>query len=318
MSEKVDPLEAALLARLLVRSRRPPSESEVVKSVVALFGAAATSERIRHALEQLASEGMREAGEMSLTEQGRRRAIEVLELSARDVPTRWPALRARLAELALGKRGRGRPMTASAIRAAALSAKLGLPGDTPGEIFDALAARELGMPGKRLTMANVRAHVLSRALGIDSLRDPKRIGAYATAKVLDVPRTDAASIRDAVLRDWLGSPPPPKKTVAKAPSELDAFATVVKELARENVEGRFGRHKVFIAPLWARARTEATLGGLSETEFKAKLVDAHRAGLLRLSRADLTPAMTPEIVAASEVPYLNAVFHFVDLEGSLS
>lgn len=317
MSEPIDPLETAILARLLVRSRKPPSERDVVKSVAALFGAAATSERIRQALDQLASAGMRATGEMSLTEQGRRRAIEILELSARDVPARWPALRARLAELALGERGRGRPMTASAIRAAALSAKLGLPGATPSEILDALAARELGMPGKRLTMANVRAHVLSRALGIDSLRDPKRIGAYATAKILDVPRTDAASVRDAVLRDWLGSPPP-KKTIKEAPSELDAFATVVKELARANVEGRFGRHKVFIAPLWARARTEATLGRLSETEFKAKLVDAHRAGLLRLSRADLTPAMAPEIVAASEVPYLNAVFHFVDLEGSLS
>ncbi len=57
---------------------------------------------------------------------------------------------------------------------------------------------------------------------------------------------------------------------------------------------------------------------MSEDEFKAKLVEAHRSGLLRLSRADLTPAMAPEVVADSEVPYLNAVFHFVDLEGTLS
>jgi hypothetical protein len=39
---------------------------------------------------------------------------------------------------------------------------------------------------------------------------------------------------------------------------------------------------------------------------------------LRLCRADLTPAMAPDLVSASEVSYLNAVFHFVDLEGVLS
>lgn len=316
MSEKVDPIEAAVFARLLVKSKKPPTEAEVTKSVAALFGRDASSGTIRAALERLEDTGMRKSGAMILTEKGKKHALALLDLSPREIPSRWSALKGRLTELALGRRGR---LTASAVRAAALSAKLGLSPDmaSPAAVLDAWAARELGMTGKRLTVANVRAHVLSRALGIESLRDPKRIGAIATAKVLDVPRTDATTVRDAVLRDWLGGAPK-KKVKLEAPSELETFASVVKELARENVDGRFGRHKVFIAPLWARACKEASLGRLSESEFKAKLVDAHRAGLLRLSRADLTPAMAPEVVAASEVPYLNAVFHFVDLEGSLS
>jgi hypothetical protein len=92
----------------------------------------------------------------------------------------------------------------------------------------------------------------------------------------------------------------------------------VKALAHEATDGRFGRHKVFIAPIWERARSVVPFCRMSESEFKARLVEAHRAGLLRLSRADLTPAMAPELVAASEAPYLNGVFHFVDLEGTVS
>lgn len=308
-----DPVETAVLARLVVKSKKPPTQAEVMKSVGALFGGDGSAvERIRHALERLEASGLRSPGAMTLTEEGKNRALSLLDLNDRTVPSRWPAVKARLTEIALG----GRKMSASAIRAAALSAKLGVEGKSasPAAVLDAYAARELGMNGKKLSVANVRAHVLTRALGIDSLRDPKRIGAVATAKVLDIARTDATSIRDAVLRDWL-TPPAPATAKETSSFDLDVFASTVKEVARESEE-RFGRNKVFIAPIWERARVR--FRSLSETEFKTKLVDAHRAGLLRLCRADLTPAMSREMVVASEVSYLNAVFHFVDLEGTLS
>lgn len=320
MSERSDPVETAVLARLLVKSKKPPTEGEVVRSVGALLGSDGhAGERVRTALAGLEAKGLREPGAMTLTEEGKSRALTLLALSARAIPARWPAVKARLTEVALGRTGGGRSMTASAIRAAALSAKLGLDAESasPASVLDAWAARELGMKGQKLSIANVRAHVLTRALGIDSLRDPKRIGAVATAKVLDVARTDATSIRDAVLRDWLTPPAKESASANASPSDLDSFASTVKELARESEE-RFGRSKVFIAPIWERARAQASFESLSEHDFKSKLIDAHRAGLLRLSRADLTPAMSREMVAASEVPYLNAVFHFVDLEGTLS
>lgn len=61
---------------------------------------------------------------------------------------------------------------------------------------------------------------------------------------------------------------------------------------------RFGR-KVFIAAL-----------GLSEA-MRQRLVEAHRAGLLVLSRCDLVQVFDPELVKASEVRYLTGEFHFV-------
>ena len=41
-------------------------------------------------------------------------------------------------------------------------------------------------------------------------------------------------------------------------------------------------------------------------------MEAHRQGELRLARADLVAAMDPELVARSEIGYLNATFHFVE------
>lgn len=53
---------------------------------------------------------------------------------------------------------------------------------------------------------------------------------------------------------------------------------------------------------------------LSLPDFKAKLVAAHREGALRLARADLVAAMDEGLVARSETTYLNATFHFVEVE----
>lgn len=286
---------------------------------------------------------------MTLTKNGTKKASAVLGLRGETTP-KWNLLKGILVELALGKKLRGpraRALSAGAIRAAALARKLGIDsGSTsPSDVLDAWAARELGMADKRLTTANVRAHVLARAIGIGALRDPKRIGTVATAHVLGVPRMNATTVREAVFRDWLAATnepadrngrvrpsEPSKPSEPSAPSDgnhrnqrtertqtgdLRTFADVVKAAALEVPAARFGRHKVFIGPIWNRLRENARLE-MKEGEFKAKLVEAHRAGLLRLSRADLTPAMGADLVSASEVSYLNAVFHFVDLEGVLS
>lgn len=311
----VDPVETALLARLLVSSRRSPSEAEVLKSLRPLIGA--SDGRLRTTLARLEADGLR-SSDMRLTAKGKQRICDALGVSAERPPTQWRAVKARLVEVALGHTAtrRSRPLTAANVRAAALAGKLGLPSAaSPTDVLDAWAARELGMGDQRLTIANVRAYALSRALGIGALRNPKHIASIASAKVLGVPRTDANTVRDAILRDWLVEP----KRTPVAADDLSGFASRVKDVARGmNDDNRFGRFKVFIAPIWQRMRAASSLEPMSEGDFKEKLVAAHRAGFLRLTRADLTPAMAPQLVAASEVPYLNAVFHFVDLEGTLS
>jgi hypothetical protein len=105
------------------------------------------------------------------------------------------------------------------------------------------------------------------------------------------------------------------RTAAKSegPLTLERFAREVKAIGREiHGPGRFGRSHVFISSLWDKAQRDPRLARFGEYGFKQELVSAHRAGLLSLSRADLTSAMNPDKVRASEVPYLNATFHFLD------
>lgn len=88
---------------------------------------------------------------------------------------------------------------------------------------------------------------------------------------------------------------------------LGEFAVQVRQIA-EQLHGpaRFGRFKVFLSEIFAQ------IGATDE--IKLKLIQAHREGYLCLARADLTPAMDPKSVRMSEVHYMNAVFHFLDLE----
>ncbi len=91
---------------------------------------------------------------------------------------------------------------------------------------------------------------------------------------------------------------------------LVRFSKAVLEAAKKaDSKYRFGRFKVFVSCLEPSKVT------------KAMLLEAHRAGLLSLARADLTPAMDLDEVKASEVSWMMdgrqvACFHFINLEAA--
>ena len=72
----------------------------------------------------------------------------------------------------------------------------------------------------------------------------------------------------------------------------------------------FGSRKVFISHLWRRLKGSGVAS--SGADFKARLAEAHRLGLLTLARADFTQAMAPHEVADSEVSHLESRYHFVE------
>jgi hypothetical protein len=76
-------------------------------------------------------------------------------------------------------------------------------------------------------------------------------------------------------------------------------------------KGRFGDRKVFVAALWRQLRTAPAFHGMSESQFKAHLLAAHRAQLLTLARADLVAAMDTQEVAQSLIQADGAQFHVV-------
>lgn len=75
--------------------------------------------------------------------------------------------------------------------------------------------------------------------------------------------------------------------------------------------GRFGENKVFISE--AHKAYEQAYGRIPIGEFKAKLVEANREGLVNLVRADLVQAMDFSKIQASKTSHLNAEFHFIKL-----
>src|SRR5690606_35612296 len=100
-----------------------------------------------------------------------------------------------------------------------------------------------------------------------------------------------------------------------APALDDAFvaraAAKIEQAARAPSARRFGPDKVFIASVWESLARDPELCGLGEAGFKDLLVEAHRRGLVDLSRADLVAAMDPRDVAASETRHRNATYHFI-------
>ncbi|WP_437965140.1 hypothetical protein WMF04_36625 [Sorangium sp. So ce260] len=123
-----------------------------------------------------------------------------------------------------------------------------------------------------------------------------------------------ASAPAIALAPALNAPSAPSGTTLPAgaalPADDTAFAARVLAAARSSKTGRFGDDKVFISHVFQRL---AEQGDAVEDQdaFKARLVSAHRRGLLSLNRADLVEAMDPADVNASETRYLSATFHFV-------
>jgi len=174
------------------------------------------------------------------------------------------------------------------------------PPPTLSAVCDANAWTSLGLGGrpKRLP-AEVRGLFLSRELGT-APAGPDRLLRQLAAKLLEVPRADARSLRDGLVRFWL------------AGRELaPRFAADVQAVARTMRDGVFGDRKVYISSVWDQLRREPAWSAISLDDFKTRLLSAHRAGDLVLARADLVAAMNPSMLARSETIADGATFHFI-------
>ncbi len=102
-------------------------------------------------------------------------------------------------------------------------------------------------------------------------------------------------------------------SVAAERAELDlpAFALRVRELGYHDPRVvRFHDDRAFLASIYdAGAPWKEGL-----EQWKARAVEAHRAGLLRLTRADLVGAMPPDLVRRSEAAHGMATYHFLALD----
>ena len=307
---RLDPekLELLVLARLAVKTKKPPAVSDLIRAIKPfvehVLSSAESTEAIDRALASLEARADITAKPYALTDRGEKKVLRFLGLEK--LPrVDWRAMRDKhLTRTVLGV---DRIKDADALRGAILKRQHQLPTkETPtlAQAIDALVWRQLGIEtDKPLTLNEVRAHLLRKMLGTESRLGIEKIKNVLAAEAAGSTSPDAARLRLALVRGWLG---------ANGRSfDLDRFAEQVNLAAARAEEGRFGDDRVFIAAVWRELDSE-----LSLDEFKRHLIEANRTGLVRLTRADLIPAMDPEQVSASETHYLNATFHFVEARGA--
>ena len=147
------------------------------------------------------------------------------------------------------------------------------------------------------------------AAGVAPATTPRRVPNAAPAA--DTPK--ASGRQNAV-------PVPDNDTTPAAPPlpsyrpDLETFTVEVMRAAAGTAEGWPGNRKAFISHVWPAIRDSRPEWGLSEIEFKCMLVEAHRAGRLALTGADLRNKGNIKDIQDSAISYMNTVWHYVRIE----
>lgn len=258
----------------------------------------------------------------ALTPEGRRRAFAALGVERLPRGTTWRQVKARhLMSLALGLKPERETLErlgdADGLVAALISREHKLaPSKAPtlAQARDRLLWRQLGLESERpFTLEAVRAVLLGRVLR-SSREHPSKVALrLLAARASGARRADPEELRLATVRGWLAPAAqgqPAAEPVAVKGGGLEDFAQRVLEAARASTTGKFGERRVFISHVYRALRAALSV---DEPTFKQRLLEANRARLLTLARADLVDVMDPADVAASEIRYLGATFHFIAL-----
>lgn len=345
----LDKLELLILARLSVTARKPPSDAQVSRSLQPAWARRLTPNEWRESyarvLGSLRRRAWIEPDRLALTAAGRDRLKAALRLRAAPRAKSWSEFRRRhLPHLLFA----GTPPSASIDpRVALLAERLSVPiaaRSTPESVLGAWLKRELGVQGK-LSLESLGLALLGRELGLRPRQTPRALLRQSLVLLSGATKDSADAVLDARLSRWAAgepaspvpapavsrlangeaarlpaangarAPSAPARSAARPPPLDDAFVLravgKIERAARQPSARRFGPDKVFIASVWQSLARDPELCALGEAGFKRLLVEAHRRGLLDLSRADMVAAMDPEDVAASETRHLSATYHFI-------
>jgi hypothetical protein len=315
-----DALIDLLLVRLLPPTRQPPSPGKVRESLYKFFTKPLSADEFANCLQQARADGLLVERRLELTQTGRERALKYLGTATLPPRYDWRMIQARyLVPRALGLD----PSAASTVKkiskldslaAFLLMSKFKLPTEVGASLslaLQALVCQGLGYPQER-TLKGVQNRVLNRLLGSQEQLDGTRDLNVLVRLLLGSHKSGIGGLRDLVLRQFGEDKPQSAATVGEF--DLPAFANTVRAVARNCQTGRFGDNKVFINHVWRHLAEEPGIAGMDLKAFKERLVQAHQADLLTLTRADLVSVMNPDDVRESETSHLTATFHFIILE----
>lgn len=323
-----DRVEAILLARLLPNTKRRPNRAKVLADVGACLGTTAERARLDEALDACVATGWIAEDSLSLRPAGRKALCKACGFSSLPALTKWSDVKRRiLVELALGgKKPRAKPISTDHIAAAALALPNDLAPTSPAlrSAVDKLAWRALGVEtDDPFDVVRVQRHLLRDLVAQDVRVDAATWRRMLAMRSIGARRADGEALCDAMIARWASPPAKAAKPVARSDNDntlaalpLPEFSKAVLRAARDDAVQRFHEDRAFIGSLWEHMRRVPPIKGMSLNDFKEHLVTAHRAGLLRMTRADLVGVMDPQEVARSEARYLGATFHFIALDAA--
>lgn len=300
------------------------------------------------AAELLRPKGRATSKTYELTEPGRQEALTFLGLAQLPAKPSWAAIQAdHLVPLALGLRPNSddarRIKKAAALKVALVARGRQLPlaqAATAKNLLATLAWKLIGIestapftaenviqqlvfdqpPGKALTTDRVTSALAAAAVGartgnLSELRTAAIRQWLSATRPSSAVATPSAATSSSALPASSANPPPahavPPSGQSRPAFDLPAFAQRVLAAARRSASGRFGDNKVFISHVYRGLEVEPTAAGGDLLQFKCRLLEANREGLLRLSRADLVEAMDPDDLRDSATVHDNATFHFI-------
>ena len=313
-------VENLILVRALVPVKKRMSANWFATSLERyggnLMGSSPWQDLVAETLRRLVDDGHLQTKLHHLTKRGTERVRAFFGGHLPGPRTKWVTITnawipAAALGLATNREAIERMKDAGGFRGTVIQQKERLPiGATPteGQALDALVWRALGVEtDKKLSVLALHELVLRRALEEPRAQTRDQLANLFTARLVGARSVDLSSIRDTLGRRLLtaeGDEP-----VETGPLQLDAFAAMVDQAARSPTVQRYGENKAFISSVFDELPAEPDL-----EDFKAKLIDAHRAGKLRLRAANLVDAMDPELVRRSESNFMSAHYHFVEIE----
>lgn len=327
-------IEDLVLVRLLAGDGVPVTRAKLAKDLESLvehrYMGTAWTEVLGEAFASLEEQGDLEVAKggkkVYPTDSGKIRARAFLGVERLPTGTSWKTLRrvylfAKAMDVpAVAPTAVNRLSSATGMCAVILRDAYDLPTDkvpTPAQALNALLWKQLGRDStEAFSMSAVKTFLLGRALGESTKMTPAQLQKALAGKAVGARRVDSESLlRGALKRLLAGDDAHGAMPAAATKPSLETFARDVLAAGASSQTGWFGdpaiANKVFISHVYKAyaQRHPENADGLDR--FKERLVEANRAGLLRLSRADLVEAMNPDDVRASETLHMNASFHFV-------
>ena len=181
---------------------------------------------------------------------------------------------------------------------------------TDAQLIAHIAADQVG--ARQTSIEDLRQALICKLTNtlLDEKPAPKPVAASKKlAKKKPLRKTSKVSL----AADNDTTPSPVLKSEGGRP-DLPQFSRIVNGVASSCAEGWPGNMKAFISRVWQAIRDGHHDWKLSEDAFKSMLVDAHRAGSVVLTGADLKNKTDLDDFEKSATHYKNTVWHFIRVD----